>query len=66
MGRAMNPYDATLMNLASRVSAWVRGVLHRYRKPLIVVIAATATLAVGVSAAKAPDAPTEVASLEPR
>lgn len=50
----MNPYDATFGNVMARVGAWVRGCLHRYRKPLLVMIAATATLAVGVSAANPP------------
>jgi hypothetical protein len=50
----MNPYEATLGNVLARVGAWVRGCLHRYRKPLLVMVAATATLAVGVSAANPP------------
>lgn len=50
----MNPYEATFGNVLSRIGAWVRGCLHRYRKPLLVMLAATATLAVGVSAASPP------------
>jgi hypothetical protein len=58
----MNPYEATFGNVVSRVGAWVRGCLHRYRKPLLLMVAATATLAVGVSAAS-PPAPVQIASV---
>jgi hypothetical protein len=60
----MNPYEATFGNVMSRVGAWVRGCLHRYRKPLLVMVAATATLAVGVSAGN-PPAHTQIASAHP-
>jgi hypothetical protein len=50
----MNPYEATLGNVLARVGAWVRGCLHRYRKPLLVMVTAAATLAVGVSAGNPP------------
>ncbi len=47
--------------MATRTSAWVRGLLRIYRKPLLIILAATATLAVGVGAADAPDR-SEIAS----
>jgi hypothetical protein len=59
----MNPYEATFGNVMGRVGAWVRGCLHRYRKPLFVVVAATATLAVGVSAGN-PPAQAQIAAAE--
>ncbi|MFZ4688793.1 MAG: hypothetical protein ACOYLS_06125 [Polymorphobacter sp.] len=57
----MNPYEPTLPNVIARVTAWCRGLLRRYRRPLLVIVAATATVAVGVSAAIAPPAPVLVA-----
>lgn len=57
----MNPYEANFSNMATRTSAWVRGLLRIYRKPLLIILAATATLAVGVGAADAPDR-SEIAS----
>ena len=53
-GRAMNPYEPSLVNLLARLNAWVRGLVWRYRRPLFVTAAAAATLAVGVNAAQAP------------
>ena len=53
----MNPYEATLPNVMARVRAWVRGLLRLYRKPLLLIGAATATLAIGVSATQAPAMP---------
>jgi uncharacterized protein (DUF2062 family) len=53
-GRAMNPYEPSLANLLARISAWTRGLVWRYRRPLILTAAAAATLAVGVSAGQAP------------
>jgi hypothetical protein len=50
----MNPYEATVANTVSRMAAWVRGIIRRYRRPLFVIGAATATLVVGVSAGQAP------------
>nr|WP_310524333.1 hypothetical protein [Polymorphobacter sp.] len=49
-----NPYEATLGNTVSRMSAWLRGALRRYRKPIFVTLAATGTLVIGVSAGLAP------------
>ncbi len=46
----MNPYDANFGNVSARVIAWVRGLARQYRRPLMVLLAATATLAVGVNA----------------
>ncbi len=51
----MNPYEMTFSNTMARMAAWVRGLLKRYRRPLLVVMAATATLAVSVSASQADD-----------
>ena len=56
----MNPYEMTFANTVSRLGAWLRGLLRRYRRPLLIVLAATGTLAVGVSAGQAPDAPPQV------
>jgi hypothetical protein len=51
----MNPYEANLANGAARIGAWVRGMLRRYRRPLLIAIAATATIGVGVSASQVPE-----------
>ena len=53
----MNPYEANLTNTTARVGAWLRGLLRRYRKPILVAAAATATLVVCVSATQAPAHP---------
>ncbi len=53
-GRAMNPYEPSLANLLARLNAWARGLVWRYRRPLLLTAAAAATLAVGVNAAQAP------------
>lgn len=50
----MNPYEANMANLTSRLVALGRGLMRRYRRPLLVLLAASATLAVGVSAGQAP------------
>ncbi len=50
----MNPYEATLPNIVARVGAWVRGLLRRYRKPLLVIGAAGATVAISMGATPAP------------
>lgn len=50
----MNPYEANFTNTVSRLGAWCRGMLRRYRRPLLAIGAATATMAIGVSAAHAP------------
>ncbi len=50
----MNPYEANMANLTSRLVAWARGLARRYRRPILVLLAASATLAVGVSAGQAP------------
>ena len=52
-----NHYEANLSNTASRMGAWVRGILRRYRRPIVMVGAAAATLVVGVSAGMAPARP---------
>ncbi len=64
MGRTMNPYEANMRNVSARLGAWVRGMLRIYRKPLLVIIAATATMAVGVSATDAPKAPMQPAPVD--
>lgn len=51
---AMNPYEANLSNTAARVHAWVRGMLRRYRQPLLALAAASAVTVVAVSATRAP------------
>ena len=53
-GRAMNHYEATLPNIVARIGAWVRGLLRRYRKPLLVIGAASATVAISMGATQAP------------
>jgi hypothetical protein len=53
----MNPYEANFSNTLARIGAWNRGMLRRYRRPLWVVAAAMATMAIGVSAANAPPTP---------
>ena len=50
----MNPYEATLPNIASRIRAWVRGLLRLYRRPLMLVIGAALLVAFGASGAFAP------------
>lgn len=50
----MNPYEANFGNLSSRSLVWLRGMLRLYRKPLLVLIAASATLAIGAGAGDAP------------
>lgn len=48
--RTMNPYDPNLANLLDRLNVWMRGLLWRYRRPLLVTAAAAAVLGVGVNA----------------
>jgi len=50
----MNPYEANFSNTIARIGAWNRGMLRRYRRPLWVMAAATAMMAIGVGAANAP------------
>lgn len=50
----MNPYEATLPNIVARIGAWIRGLLRRYRKPLLVIGAAGATIAISIGATDAP------------
>ncbi len=50
----MNPYEMTFANTLSRIAAWIRGVLRQYRRPLLLLLAASGMLAVGVSAGQAP------------
>lgn len=58
----MDPYQPTMANVLARVGAWHRGLLRRYRRPIFVIGAAAATLAVGVAAGQAPAPPQEVAA----
>ena len=60
----MNPYEANFSNTVARLSAWGRCMLRRYRRPLLVIAAATATMAIGVNAGDAPSAPTRAAPIE--
>lgn len=53
----MNPYEATLPRVLARIGAWLRGLAKRYRRPLLVAVAATATLAVGVAGGAAGQPP---------
>lgn len=53
----MNPYEANFSNTVARLGAWGRGMLRRYRRPLWAIVAATATMAIGVSAAHPPTSP---------
>jgi hypothetical protein len=50
----MNPYEPNLANMLARLNVWARGLVWRYRRPLLVAAAAAATFAVGVDAAQAP------------
>jgi hypothetical protein len=50
----MNPYEATLPNIASRISAWVRGLLRLYRRPLLIVAGTAMLIAAGFGAAFVP------------
>jgi hypothetical protein len=50
----MDPYEANLRNTFVRVGAWLRGMVRRYRRPLLVVAAAGVSMAIGVSASDAP------------
>lgn len=52
-GRVMNPYEANFPNVMARVGAWLRGAARHYRRPLLVVAAASVTLVVSVSAGPA-------------
>ncbi len=56
-GRAVNAYEANVWNVSARVSAWLRGLVRMYRRPLMVLLVASVTTAVGVSAGQsaAPD-----------
>jgi uncharacterized protein (DUF2062 family) len=58
----MNPYEANFSNTAARLGAWGRGMVRRYRRPLWVLAAAAATMAIGVSAAHAPATPVIIAA----
>lgn len=48
----MNPYEANVRNVSARLGAWARGMLRLYRKPLMLLLLASVTTAVGVSAAQ--------------
>jgi hypothetical protein len=50
----VNPYEANFSNTIARLGAWNRGMLRRYRRPLWLLVAAAATMAISVSAAHAP------------
>ena len=53
----MNPYDPNLANLLDRLNVWMRGLLWRYRRPLLVTAAVAAVLGVGVNAVQTAPAP---------
>jgi hypothetical protein len=44
----MNPYDATLTNFATRINAWLRGLVRRYRRPLLIGLFAVSAIFAGV------------------
>jgi len=44
----MNPYDATLTNFATRINAWLRGLVRRYRRPLLIALFAVSAMFAGV------------------
>jgi hypothetical protein len=64
LAASMNPYEANFSNTVARLGAWGRGMLRRYRRPLWAIVAATATMAIGVSAAHPPSSPP--AAIAPR
>jgi hypothetical protein len=57
----MNPYDATVKNIAARLRVWVFGMVRLYRRPLVILALASATMVATVQARQA-EAPTEVAT----
>jgi hypothetical protein len=61
----MDPYEANFSNTAARIGAWLRGMLRRYRRPLLAVAAAGVTMAIGVAASDAP-APAPIMRAAPR
>jgi hypothetical protein len=56
MRSIMNPYDATVRNVAARLGVWVYGMVRLYRRPLVILALASATMVAAVDArqAKAP------------
>jgi hypothetical protein len=48
----MNPYDANFRNVSARLGAWALGMVRLYRRPLIVILLASVTTAVGVNASQ--------------
>ena len=56
----MNPYEANFSNTVSRLGAWGKGILRRYRRPLWAVV--IATMAIGIIAAQAPSSSPVVAT----
>ena len=50
----MNPYEATLPNIAARLRAWLRGLLRLYRRPLMLIAAVATLVALGTTGALAP------------
>ncbi len=53
----MNTYEANFTNTMARIGAWNRGMLRRYRRPVWAIVAASAAMAVSISAAQAPANP---------
>ncbi|WP_439534197.1 hypothetical protein [Polymorphobacter sp.] len=55
----MNPYDATMRNAAARIGVWLYGMARLYRRPLMIMALASATMVASVSATshQAPVAP---------
>jgi uncharacterized membrane protein (DUF106 family) len=59
----MNPYEANVWNVSARLSAWLRGLLRMYRRPLLVLLIASVTTAVGVSAGQSAATDREMVAL---
>ncbi len=59
----MNPYEANVRNVSWRMIAWGRGMTKRYRKALLVLLLASVTTAVGVSASQGGQPAIEVTAL---
>lgn len=53
-GRTMNPYEASLPNIAARLRAWVRGIMRLYRRPLLAATGVGMLVALGAGGAFPP------------
>jgi hypothetical protein len=57
----MNPYDATVKNVAARLGVWVFGMVRLYRRPLVILALASATMVATVHAGQT-EAPADVST----